>query len=176
LEKVYKLNFKVDSLTSEQELKDQIKDKNLVHKTIKKVSEDIENLKFNTAISALMILVNDFEKQERIIDTDYKLLLVLLAPFAPHLSEELWEKLGHKKSIFEESWPKYNEELIKDEEINLVIQINGKLRDILKVSVKIDEKQAIKMARKSQKIMKFLEGKEVKKTIFIPGKLINFVI
>ncbi|MDD5043645.1 MAG: class I tRNA ligase family protein [Patescibacteria group bacterium] len=167
--------------------RDSLKDDNLkklLHKTIKKVTEDIEEMKFNTAISQMMILVNEMEKQEKIPSIYYSKLLILLAPFAPHITEELWQKVGpasaeatagkNKKSIHLEKWPEPNLELIKDTEIILVIQVNGKVRDNITVPADISEKEAKKLALESEKIRKFVPG-EPKKVIFVPGKLINIV-
>jgi leucyl-tRNA synthetase len=106
----------------------------------------------------------------------YQLLVTLLSPFAPFISEELWEKLGHKESIFKESWPKYDSKLIKDEEIELVIQVNGKVRDKIKASADISEEEAKKVALESEKIKTHISGKEIRKIIFIKGRLINIVI
>ncbi len=150
--------------------------KNLLHKTIKKVSEDIEDFKFNTAISSMMILVNNIEKQEIIAKDDFSMLLVILAPFAPHLTEELWSELGNKESIFKEKWPEYDKKLIKDETINLIVQVNGKLRDTIVAPANISEDKAKTMAMESEKIKKWTEEKEIIKVIFVKGKLINIVI
>lgn len=172
-EKVWKMQYKVSSI------KYQVSDKkleSLVHKTIKKVSNDIEEMKFNTAISQLMILANTFDKEKEISLMHYTLYLLLISPFAPHLAEELWEKLGHKESIFKESWPKYNPNFIKDEEAELIIQINGKVRDKITVSADILEGEAKKIATESEKIKKYIAGKEIKKVIFVKGRLINIVI
>jgi len=147
-----------------------------LHKTIKKVTEDIENLHFNTAISALMILTNEMEKAEQLVAEDYEMILKALSPFAPHLAEELWEKMGHQESIFKESWPKYDSDLIKDEEIELVVQVNGKLRDRIKVSAGISETEAKKVVMVSKKVKNFIAEKEIKKIIFVKGKLINIVV
>lgn len=148
----------------------------LLHKTIKKVEEDIESFKFNTAISQMMILVNALEKEEKISEDLYEKLLIILSPFAPHITEELWENLGHKESIFKEVWPKYDPELIKDETINLIIQVNGKLRDTIEVKADILKEEAQEKALASEKIKKWTEDKELKKVIFVPGKLINIVL
>jgi len=148
----------------------------LLHKTIKKVTEDIENFHYNTAISQMMIFMNFVTKFDTMPRGALENFLKILAPFAPHLTEELWSELGHKKSIFLEPWPKYNPELVRDENINLVIQINGKVRDTIEVSADISEKEAEKVARESEKIKKWLEGKRVKKVIFVKGKLVNIVI
>ncbi len=169
LDKVYKLEYSL--LTSNVSKKID----SLLHKTIKKITEDIENFRFNTAISALMILVNEVEK-EKVSKDGYSILLILLSPFAPHIAEELWEKLGHKESIFKEKWPEYDQSLIKDEEIELVIQINGKLRDRIRVSADISEEEAIKSGKESKKVKNFIGDKEIKKVIFVKGKLINIVV
>jgi leucyl-tRNA synthetase len=175
LEKVYKLKSKVKSQNEKLQLKNQ-KLEIILNKTIKKVGEDIENLRFNTAISSLMILANAFEKEEGVSLLHYSYFLLLLSPFAPFISEELWEILGHKESIFRESWPKHDPKLIKDEEIELVIQVNGKLRDKIKVSADISENEAFKIAEKSEKIGQFVQDKKIKKVIFVKGRLINIVV
>jgi len=176
----YRFLNRVWNLQNEiKDLRLKIKDSNLeklVHKTIKKVTEDIENFRFNTAVSALMILTNEMEKQEQLSIISYQSLIKLLAPMAPHISEELWQRLGHQKSIFFEKWPKYEPKLVKEEMITLVIQINGKVRDKIEVPVDISEKDAKELTLGREKVKKWIEGKEVKKVIFIPGKLINIVI
>ncbi|MCK4918907.1 MAG: class I tRNA ligase family protein [Candidatus Pacebacteria bacterium] len=148
----------------------------LIHKTIKKVTEDIDNLKFNTAISQLMILANEMEKETEISITNFKLFLNLLSPFVPHITEELWETLKEKQSIHLQSWPKFNPELVIDSEITMVIQVNGKVRDQIKVPVEISEDDAKKLALRSDKLKKWIEGKEIRKVIFIKERLINIVV
>jgi len=166
-----------------------------LHKTIKKVTEDIENLRFNTAISALMILVNEMSKQSAINNQQLTILLLLLAPFAPHLTEELYQKYfiqdtkyPEKKSkisngagkiqnsIHSQVWPKYDPKLIKEEKIVLIVQINGKVRDKIEVEADISEKKAKNLALSREKIKKWLKEKDIKKVIFVPGKLINIVV
>ncbi|MEA2088533.1 MAG: class I tRNA ligase family protein [Patescibacteria group bacterium] len=175
LEKVYKLNQKL-KIKNNLNLKSNHKLKILLHQTIKKVTEDIENFGFNTAISQMMILVNAMEKEKNIPVANYRLLIILISPFAPHIAEELWEKLGNKRSIFLEKWPKYNPEFIKEKEAELVIQINGKVRDKIKTSADILENDAKKIAFESEKIKKWIDGKEIRKIIFVKGKLINIVV
>ena len=148
----------------------------LLHQSIKKISEDLEEMKFNTAVSQLMILVNEFEKHEALAAEIYEIFLKLLAPFAPHLAEELWRQLPNKKSVHLEKWPEYNPQLIKGEQFELIIQINGRFRDKFLVSRGIGEKEARGIALSREKTKKWLEGKKMVKTIFVPGKLINFVI
>ena len=149
----------------------------LLHKAIKKVTEDIENFRFNTAISSLMILFNEMEKTPQLPITKYQVLLKLLAPFAPHLIEEIWRNiLGNKKSIHLESWPKYNQKLIKEEKFELVIQINGKIRDKVSVEMGIAQKEAEEIVLKLEKIKKLVADRKIKKIIYVPNRLINIVI
>ena len=155
---------------------DKSKIENLVHKTIKKVGDDIESLKLNTAISALMILANEMEEQKEISRIHYSIFLILLSPFAPHLAEELWHISGFKGLCCQQKWPEYNSELIKEEKINLVIQINGKVRDKIEVAHGISEAEVKEISQKSEKVMNYLRAKNIKRVIFVPDKLVNFVV
>ncbi len=148
----------------------------LVNKTIKKITEDLETFQYNTAISSLMILVNEMMKEKEISFINYSVLLTLLAPFAPYITEELWYQIGNNNSIHNQSWPKYNPKLIKEEKAILVIQINGRIRDKIEVQTALSEKKAKELALSLEKIKKWTEGKKIKKIIFVPGKLINIVI
>lgn len=150
----------------------------ILNQTIKKVTEDIEALHYNTAISALMILLNAFEKaKESVGRKEIEIFLKLSAPFAPFLTEELWrEKLGNKKSIHIASWPLYDSGLLEEEIYQLVVQINGKVRDTVEVSKDIDQEEAERLARGRDRVKPYLEGKKVCKIIFIPNRLINFVV
>ncbi len=147
-----------------------------LHKTIKKVTEDINNMRFNTAISQMMIFINLISGADVVPRAAMEKFLIILSPFAPHITEELWSRLGNKTSIFKEKWPKYNPALIKDETINLVVQVNGKLRDTIPVDANISEDKAKKIAKDSEKVKKWIKGKEIVKVIFVKGKLINIVI
>jgi leucyl-tRNA synthetase len=155
----------------------------ITHQTIRKVTNDLEKLRFNTMIAALMEFTNYLAKvkeAEVVIDSEWKesidTLLLLLAPTAPHLAEELWQRTGHDYSIHNQSWPQWDEELAKDEEITLVIQVNGKLRDRITVPVSITEAEAKKLALESRRVKAYLEGKELLKTIYVPGRLVNIVV
>jgi leucyl-tRNA synthetase len=183
LERVWKIQSKVESRKSKVENK---KLEPLFHKTIKKVTEDIENFRFNTAISQMMIMANALEKEKEISIIHYSLFIILLSPFAPHIAEELWssfaeatedkaDKKKYQQSIFKQRWPEYNPELIKEETINLVIQVNGKTRDIISVSADITEDEAKKIAQESDKVKKWIKGKKIVKVIFVKGKLVNIV-
>lgn len=170
LEKVWRLSEKVEKIEASEEFN------RVLHKTIKKVSEDLDTFHFNTAVSALMIFVNEATRLSKIPHTTFAKFLTLLAPFAPHLAEELWEKLGNKKSIHLEAWSEFDAKLAADEKINLVIQVNGKLRDTIEVAADISKEDAIALAKKSEKAAKWIEGKEIQNEIFVPGKLVNLVV
>ena len=171
LERVWKLRDKVGR---KKEVGSRIL--KILHQTIKKVTEDIENFKFNTAISQLMICANELEKEEKIDKEIFENFLKLLAPFAPHICEEIWQFLGHKRSIFLAPWPKWDEKLAREEMITLIIQVNGKVRDKIEVEADISEEKAKELAISRERIKKWVEGREIKKIIFVPGKLINLVI
>ena len=175
LERTWNFISKIKNQKSKTQIKNQ-KLENRIHKTIKKVTEDIEMLKFNTAISSMMILINEFAKEEEIAQEDFETFLKLLSPFAPHIAEEIWQQLGHNKSVFTEKWPQFDKNLVKDETIELVIQINGKVRDKIEVATDIFEEEAKKIALASEKIKTILSGQEPKKVIFVRGRLINIVI
>ena len=164
--------------------KSQIKDKEIerkieiaLNKTIKKVSLDIDQLKFNTAISALMEFLNLIsQNKENLSLKVFQTFLKLLSPFAPHLADELWSQLGFRGYASTQKWPSWDEELIKEEKILLIVQVNGKVRDKIEVEREISQKEAQEIALASEKVKKWVEGKKIKKVIFVPGKLINFVI
>jgi len=153
------------------------------HQTIRKVTEDIERLRFNTMIAALMEYTNYLGKGKEagiFTRTEWnkatETLLLLLAPSVPHLVEELWEQTGHAYSIHDQAWPEWDEELAKDEEVTLVVQVNGRLRDRLSVPVTITEEEAMTLAFGSEKVKAHTEGKEIVKKIYVPQKLVNIVV
>jgi leucyl-tRNA synthetase len=155
----------------------------IAHQTIKKVTEDMEKLRFNTMIAALMEFTNYLAKAKEtgyITDSAWEeardTLLLLLAPSAPHLAEELWQRTGHEYSIHNQSWPGWNEELAKDEEITLVVQVNGKLRDRIAVPASITEAEAQRIALERQRVKAYLEDKELTDIIYVPGRLVNLVV
>ncbi|MHC4147207.1 MAG: class I tRNA ligase family protein, partial [Planctomycetota bacterium] len=123
----------------------------LLNQTIRKVGDDIESFGFNTAISAMMIFVNHLVKQPVVSKSAVEKLVLILAPFAPHIAEELWEKLGHAESLAYESWPKYDKELVKEKEIELAVQVNGKVKDRIVVAANADVKWIEEEAQKLEK-------------------------
>ena len=151
----------------------------LAHQTIKKVTEDIEGFKFNTAISQLMIFANELSRCDRsnpLFDTYCAILVLLLSPFAPHISEELWEHLGHAPSIIQQPWPQFAPDLVRAETIEFVVQVNGKVRDRFEASADISEEEARKTALARENVQRFVAGKEPRKVVFVKGKLINIVV
>lgn len=171
LEKVWKLQDKVQKDHSDGDVV--LRE---THKAIKKVTHDIEKLRFNTAISQMMILVNVLTKEDAISQEVFESLLLILSPFAPHITEELWHTIGYADSIMQSSWPEYNEALAQDDEIELVIQVNGKVRDKIMVPADISEDDAKAQSLASEKVQPYLDGREPKKMIFIKGRLMNIVV
>ncbi len=149
---------------------------NMMHKAIKKVSNDIEEMKYNTSVSTFMTMVNEFSKLKKINKKEYETFLQLLNPFAPHITEEIWERLGHTNQLAYEPWPKYDEEKTIDESIDLPVQINGKLRANIQIQ-KDEDKDSIKAKiHENEKIQAYIEGKEIVKEIYVPNRIYNIVI
>ncbi|MBM3206137.1 MAG: leucine--tRNA ligase [Candidatus Staskawiczbacteria bacterium] len=186
LEKVYNLTHnKISKSESDESLKI------LLNKTIKKVGEDIELMKFNTAVSSLMEFVNEWSRLQinrgsskksgqissvGLSKKDFKKFLVILSPFAPHLAEELWKVVGFAGFCSQQKWPKYNEKLLKEEKVFIIVQINGKVRDKIQASSGLTQGEAENLALDSKKIKEWVKENKPKKIIFIQDKLINIVI
>lgn len=147
-----------------------------LHQTIKKVTEDIEEFRYNTAIASIMEFVNVLQEQKQISKQTLIVLSKLIAPFAPHMAEETWEKLGRKYSIHTSNWPQYDKERVEEETVEVPIQINGKLRGTIVVKRGVSEEQLVRIAKKDAKVLKHLTGKKLKNTIIVPDKLINFAV
>jgi leucyl-tRNA synthetase len=150
--------------------------KKALHKTIKKVTEDIESMSFNTAISAMMILVNELYKTDARPFEVLKPLVQLLAPFAPHMAEELWEKLEQKGLVAHAPWPTYQENLIVDDSITLGVQVNGKMRGTIEVAIDASEAVALELAKKERTIAAQLASKNIEKVIYKAGKILNIIV
>ena len=168
-----------ECLQTEKHLQDEESNKEtlkVLHETILKVTEAIEDLRFNVAISQMMILINQLQKVESYSKESIKILIQLLAPFAPHLSEELWGSLGGKPSIANEPWPQARKELLVSDEITIVFQVNGKLRGEGQFPKDVDKDSVISAAKADAKVQSFLEGKEIMKEIYVPGKLVNLAV
>ncbi|MCS7012347.1 MAG: leucine--tRNA ligase [Chloroherpetonaceae bacterium] len=180
LGRVWRLVFKshetdeFDIIVSDEPMSPEIE--RAMHKTIKKVSEDCENLRFNTAIAAMMEFVNLLTKENCHNRTAIENLLLILAPFAPHITEELWHAMGHKESISQVPYPTYNPELAKDETVTIAVQVSGKLRGTFEATVGMSNEDLIERAKQVDSVAKFISGKEIIKQIVVPNKLVNLVV
>ncbi len=163
------------NVTDTEPNRDQLK---VLHEAIKKVTEDVENMRFNTAISALMIFVNEANQWSSVPKEIAEAYLLLLAPFAPHVAEELWSRLGYEESLAYEDWPELKEEYLKSDTIEYPVQINGKVREQIQVPAdKAKDKEfVIGLAKQQEKIQKYLDGSTIVKEIFVPGRIINLVV
>jgi leucyl-tRNA synthetase len=148
----------------------------LLHKTIKKVGEDIESTGFNTAVSSFMILLNEMEKTESINAKDFKIFLQILAPFVPHIADELWHTFGEKKSIHVSGWPKFDPKKLVEDRVTIGISINGKQRSELVITPDMSEDEIKAEALKDSKIIPYIEGKEIKRVIYVPKRIVNIVV
>lgn len=169
LEKVWNLKTYINKKESEKVTRE-------LHKTIKKVGDDIENFSFNTAISAMMIFVNTVQEEKTLTEGSYKSFLHILTPFAPHITEELWKELGGKKSIYLSSWPTFKESLLVSNTIKMMVQVNGKIRGELEVSQGLSDEEIATLALKLESVLPHIQGKEIKKTIVIKGKIVSLVV
>ena len=177
---VYRFLDRIWRLSTEKPIVDKAPSKELeklMHKTIKKVTEDTSTLNFNTAISQMMVFVNEMNKESEVPYVCLETLTLLLSPYTPHLAEELWSTiLGHQPSVSKAPWPKYDEEKTKDDEIEVVVQINGKVRAKMKVGREISKDDMLALAKTDENVKKWTDGKTVVKEIVVPGKLVNIVV
>lgn len=148
----------------------------ILHRTLKKVKEDIDNFSFNTAVSQMMIFVNEMTGSQNKPKVILEPFILALAPFAPHIAEELWQKLGHTTSLSFEPYPKWDEKYLLDANITIVVQVNGKMRGEFQAPREVSQADALSLAKRVEKVIPFLEGKEIKKEIYVPGKLVNLVV
>ncbi len=169
LERVWKC---AEMVTDETGISSDLETK--IHQTIKKVSSDFETLKYNTAIAAMMELVNEFYKKGSVTKDEFKTLLILLNPVAPHITEELWEKLGEKDYLFRQSWPEYDDAKTKESVIEIGVQVNGKVRGT--VSLAVDASQEEALAAGKAAVADKIEGKTIVKEIYVPGRILNIVV
>ncbi|MDU7165097.1 leucine--tRNA ligase, partial [Finegoldia magna] len=148
----------------------------LIHQTIKKVSEDYENLKFNTAIAQLMTLLNEFNNLDKISKEQFKIFLILLNPVCPHITEEIWQRMGYEGYVHESIWPEYDESKTILDVIELPIQVNGKLRATVEINREASEDEVYEKAVKDDVVAKYLEGKNVVKKIYVKGRIFNIIV
>jgi leucyl-tRNA synthetase len=178
VEKIYRLRAKVvkDKALSAETMQTHKKGQGLLHKTIRKVTEDISDFRLNTAVSSMMILVNKMESATLITQSEFESVLKLLAPFAPHVADFLWQDLGNKKSIHISTWPEFDAALTADSETKIIVQVNGKVRGTFTVQTGTDSVILENMAKNMPEIKKWTTGKEIVKVIVIPDRLVNIVV
>jgi leucyl-tRNA synthetase len=176
LAKFHRVFIADNKVASDDQFKDEESVVKLLHKTIKKVSEDIENMRFNTAISQMMVLLNTLGKCKQISKETAKAFTTLLNPFAPHLAEETWQLLGQTESITFANWPSFDPALAKDDNITVGIQVNGKTRASIEVPADISKEDFLAKAKEEEKIAKYLSEGNLVKEIYVPGKICNFVV
>jgi leucyl-tRNA synthetase len=148
----------------------------MMHRTIKKVGEDIESLRFNTAIAELIKLNNELTGFPAIPRVLAETFTLMLAPLAPHIAEEIWERLGHHKSLARRPWPTYDPAKLEESTMDLPVQVNGKLRDKITVAAAATESEILESAARAEKVVPYLAGKEIRKKLYVPKKLVNFVV
>ncbi|PEN13723.1 leucine--tRNA ligase [Longibacter salinarum] len=148
----------------------------VLHKTIKKVTEDIGDLSFNTAIAAMMEFVNAAYKWDVVPRSTIDPFIQILSPFAPHIAEELWERLGHEDTIAYTDWPAFDEEKIKKDVVSMAVQVNGTVRATIEIPAGADEDEALSTARADENVKRYLDDGDVKREIYVPGRIINFVV
>lgn len=171
LERVWKLQeIVVDGNDYSKELETNF------HKTIKKVTEDFENLKFNTGIAALMTLLNDINAFGKLNKAELKTFIILLNPIAPHITEEIWENMGYEKTLGETNWPTWEEDKTVEQQIEMAVQVNGKVRGKIVVNKDANQEEAKEEVLKNAKIMEFIDGKNIVKEIYVAGKIYNIVV
>lgn len=171
IDKVWKLRELISEEASSAE-----KLQSVLHRTIQKVTYDFEHLKFNTAIAAMMSLTNDIYELGSLDHETYRTLLILLNPVAPHVTEELWELMGYEKRLNQAKWPVYDESKMKEATIEMPVQINGKVRGKLVIDAEANQEQILEAAQEDEHIKQFLDGKPIKKMIYVKGKILNIVV
>jgi leucyl-tRNA synthetase len=150
--------------------------KRVLHQAIKAITADIEQMSFNTAISRMMEFVNEATKAARLDREDAEKFVLVLAPFAPHLAEELWERLGHTESLAYEPWPEYDEQLLTEDSVDIAVQVLGKLRGLVRVPVDATKEQILEAAKAEPNVQRHIEARTIVKEIYVPGKLVNLVV
>jgi len=172
LRKIWSLAQDSDRHSDDEESEDNLRE---LHRTIKKVSLDYEALGFNTAISQMMICVKQLAQGEQVARSSVETLLKLLAPLAPHICEELWEHMGHEGSIVDAGWPEHDESKLVESTIKIIFQVNGKYRGDAQLAPDVSKEDAIAAAKGHERVLGFIEGKSIKKEIYVPGKIVNIV-
>ena len=168
---------KIFTILSKEEGESAKEDTKVIHKTLKSVTQDLDNFKFNTAISKMMEMANSLVSSKTLSKADKYIINMMISPFAPHLGEEIWNSiLNETDSIFNANWPDYDNELIVDDDFKIAVQVNGKLRGSLLISKNSTKDQIFSMSKDIENVSRHLDGGELVKEIYVPGKIVNFVI
>ena len=162
-----------DAVSDDEATPDQLR---VLHAAIRKVTDDVEGLRFNTAISALMEFVNAATKWEHVPRSTAEPFVLLLAPFAPHLAEELWRALGHAETLAYAAWPEADGRFLVEDTVSIAVQVNGKLRGTVEVAADADKDAVLAAARTEPNVARYLDGATVRKEIVVPGRLVNLVV
>jgi leucyl-tRNA synthetase len=170
LERVWRLSEKVKNVKPTEKFEI------LLNKTVKKVTDDIDAMGFNTAVSSMMILLNEMERLEAVPQKSFETFLKILSPFAPHMTEELWHSMGNKKLLVLEAWPKADPKKLQEVEVKIAVQINGKVRGECEVNFEMTEDEIVNLAKLAPGVDKWLIGKTIVKVIYVKNRLVNFVI
>jgi leucyl-tRNA synthetase len=174
LHRVWELTQRYRAQEGEGEIP--IEAQRLMHRTVRNVTRDTAQLQFNTAIAFLMEYSNALQQRAALGGQEIRTLLLLLAPYAPYITEELWEQTGGAYSVHQQPWPEADEELAKEQEVSVAVQVNGKTRDVIQLPAGTDEETAVAQARASAKVQRHLDGADIKRTIYVKDRLINFVV
>ena len=173
---IFRFLSKIVNICAKKEGESSQEDQKIVHKTIKAVTEDLDKIKFNTALSKMMECMNELTSSSTLSKKDKELIIKLIAPFSPHLAEELWEELGNSRSIFAQSWPEYDKDMIVDDSMTIAIQVNGKLRGSIEVPADTDKDDILLESKAVENVKKFIGDMDVVKEIYVPNKLVNLVV
>jgi len=173
---IFRFLSKIVNICAKKEGESSQEDQKIVHKTIKAVTEDLDKIKFNTALSKMMECMNELTSSNTLSKKDKELIIKLIAPFSPHLAEELWEELGNSRSIFAQSWPEYDKDMIVDDSMTIAIQVNGKLRGSIEVPADTDKDDILLESKAVENVKKFIGDMNVVKEIYVPNKLVNLVV
>ncbi|HAL18805.1 MAG TPA: leucine--tRNA ligase, partial [Spirochaetaceae bacterium] len=172
LQRVYRLKDKVSSANIPLSAEDE----KIMNSTIKKVTEDTEALSFNTAISSMMVYLQHLSQMDKVPETMFRNLVLVLSPYAPHLAEELNQALGGKESVSKSEWPEYDESKIVENSASIAVQVNGKVRSVVVAPVDSGDDVLVKLAKADAKVAKWLEGKTIVKTVVVKNRIVNFII
>ena len=173
---IFRFLTKIINICNKEDGESLEKDQKIIHKTIKSVTEDLEKIKFNTSLSKMMECMNEISSSNTLSKNDKNTIIKLIAPFAPHLSEELWEENGNRNSVFNEDWPKHDEGRLVDSSMTIAIQVNGKLRGSLEVNADTGKDDIIQDSKNVENVKKFIDGMNIVKEIYVPNKFVNLVV